>query len=121
LAGDPYDEQARWILIAVALDACENSFAHELLEPLVLRDERQIRWLIGAAEWVSTVSGFDTTEQLQESLARLERLGQFGREKWESVSKDADPMVARAGLIALAVADSVPIQTCRNDYPIPRA
>lgn len=87
----------------------------------MLRDERQIRWLIGAADWVYTASGFDTTKQLKESLARLERLGQFGRENWERVSKDTDPMVARAGFIALAVSDNVPFKTCRSDYPVPRA
>lgn len=55
LAAEPANDEARWARVAFRLLRCDYG-AEELL-PLVERDPRNVRWIIGASEWLTTVSG----------------------------------------------------------------
>jgi hypothetical protein len=103
LAKNPDDTEARWVLIALALEACDNSFGCDLLRPLVARDTAQVRWLVAAARWVRDLTGVDTTATLRECLKELEEDDPAFGARLAKLAAGADSDGALASRVALTV------------------
>jgi hypothetical protein len=72
LAKNPDDDEARWALYAYDVCLFAPHFGAPHLEPIVVKDLRQIRWLVQACDWVSTVSTGGKAE-LRKCVKRLRK------------------------------------------------
>jgi hypothetical protein len=66
------DDDVRWLRIAFTLFFGDNGFAADLFRALVVRDPKNLRWLIAGALWVYALSGVDTAPWLREELLLLQ-------------------------------------------------
>ena len=70
LASHPHDNDTRWILVSLQLNICDFG-AEALLVPLVRQDLSNLRWMVGATEWLFEFSNADTSAALRAALDDL--------------------------------------------------
>jgi len=96
LAKNSEDDEARWALFAYDVCLFAGHFGAPHLEPIVIRDLRQIRWLVQACEWVSTVSTGGKAE-LRKSIKRLRKeIPGFDAALQSFVDGDDEPLAKAA-------------------------
>jgi len=104
---DALDDETLWIGVACDLDYCLNDFGREYLEVLLERDPANVKWMIAAARWVWSLSGYDPTDRLRNSLGRLAtRVSRFAAALSHLASQSQDWRVRNAASRALEVLNS---------------
>jgi hypothetical protein len=98
LAENSASEEARWAVTAFTLLHCQYG-AEELLRPLAVKDGGNVRWIVGASEWLTTTSGPDMDDALREALEQLATAEQA----LDVLRASSDPLDRRAAAIADAV------------------
>jgi len=101
------DDETLWIGVACDLDYCDNDFGREYLEVLLERDPANVKWMMAAARWVWSLSGYDPTDRLRNTLGRLAtRVSSFAAALSHLASQSQDWRVRNAASRALEVLNS---------------
>jgi hypothetical protein len=100
---DPDDHEARWVVISYTLAWCQYG-AEELVRPLIREDIRNVRWLVGASEWLTATSGPDRTDALRAALR-----SSTDEASLQGLASTGTAPERRAARIALAVLDGSPL------------
>lgn len=101
LAHHPDDDDARWALFAYDVCLYAGHFGSPHLEPVVVRDLSQIRWLVAAWQSVNVIAA-NARPELRRSLARIKARVPDLATKLQALAASPDAALAEAAKIALA-------------------
>ncbi len=100
----PNDETVLWSLAGLDVDSCQNGFGVQYWTSLVVKDVRNLRWLVESALWVCYNSGFDTSDALRKAVEELNRGNPDFKRILNDLAESGEKGLADAARIALAVA-----------------